>query len=122
MTLFLSLLAVFVATGALVVAYRGSAAYQSKRFAQLQARIEELESAAAHHQGMLISLRSRVAMRELRARKSEVRDESQEEQRHEGLQLSDPQAEEELKARQRRDLARRLATGNISALRPPNAT
>jgi len=123
MTLFSLLLAALAATGACIAIWRGSGAYQSKRFELLWHRLNELEGNLGSLHGSVVGLRQRIAMREIRATKAQQRELELAGQRDEGLQLPDiaPLSDYE-KTRQRLQLSRKLAAGNLSPMRPPDAT
>jgi hypothetical protein len=118
LTLFSLLLAALAATGACLAIYRGSVGYQSKRYALLSARFDELEANLAALHGTVIGLRQRIAMREIRARKAELSDQDDKQ-----TPDFDPRANlsDEEKTRQRLELSRKLAAGKVNPMRPSNA-
>jgi len=104
-TLFLSLLAVATAIGALIVTFRGSAAHLSKQLRLLSEAHAELVSTVEQVQLALRNLRSQVNMQTYRAK-----------QKTEELP-TDP-TDEDAKARVRRELGAQFARGQLSANKP----
>lgn len=104
LTSFASLVAVLAAIFACRAAKSGSVASLSRRFASLQELFETHSDAIGALQENHKALRSRVAMRELRARKIEAMD------------PPTPPTDEDEKARVRRELSAKLANGSIKPI------
>lgn len=119
MTWFSLLLAALALTGACLAIFRGSVGYQSRRYAALSSRLDELEASQASLHGTVIGLRQRISMREVRARKAELSD--QDDNQVPELAARENLSDEE-KTRQRLELSRKLAAGKLDPMRPPHAT
>jgi hypothetical protein len=109
-TWFLSLLAVFLATGAIAATRRGSVVSLSKQLSTLSERVAASEAVCEHLVHDLKGIRLARNMAAYRERTIlRLADE---------LKTSDQPLDEDAKAKLRAELNAKLASGNASALKP----